>query len=306
MAILNLVVDTIEICYIDYVMKQKGVASYYLIFLAVVIIAAGVLVGGMSKLSLNNSPVNTSTSYVIENDIPSPSSQSNLQLRTIQFREVPPLPAANCNIGPIKGKGESDILWATIPGADGSIGPGGSIRAFHSDEWPMTLGSGTISTLNGNPGHVVKPVVGDINARDVDGFPYFPAIFLTDITSDPTSTAGDAPSPTAIGYPPSEVYGVWKVLGNNLGTKSCRDDSTQAFCNKLKTGDPNGAFPPTSSFLALKSPNEPFTSAEVIWNVNDLPAGVLQTGHRYRVQIVVHDGDRAGDLGVACTTIKIP
>ena len=50
--------------------------------------------------------------------------------------------------------------------------------------------------------------------------------------------------------------------------------------------------------------------AEAKWSVDSLKAaGVLQSGHIYRFQFMVHDGDQnkvGGDVGEACVNIAIP
>lgn len=279
--------------------KEKGAIVLYLVLSVLVIVAAFFLVGGTAvKNKLTPTPT-PGGAYLIPVDAPPANSANGLQLKTIGFVQVQPLPAANCKSVPIAGTSENDILWATIPGSGETVGSGGSIKAFYTDEWPITLGSGSISPLNGNPGHIVNPNVGNTNARDVNNLPYFPSIFITDITSDPNSTSGDAQN-GGKGYPPSEIYGVWKALNVNAG-HDCRINPNQNFCNKLNLGGPD-AFPSQSNLLKVSVPREPQTSAEIIWNVDDL--GLTQ-GHSYRVQIVVHDGDQNnGDVGQACTTIR--
>jgi len=276
----------------------KQMKNIYIIFLVIVLLGALLISGGINLKNKLSSRQDAGKTYAIIDDTNANTSVNTLQLKTIKFREVKPLPAANCNVN-IKGKGENDILWATSPGSGETVGPGGSIKAFYADEWPITLGSGSVSSLNGNPGHIVNPNIGDVNARDANAFPYFPAIFITDITNDPNSTSGDAQN-GGKGYPPSEIYGVWKVLNGNA-RNDCRSNPNQNFCNKLNLGGPD-TFPSKSNLLQLSSPTEPQTSAEIIWNVDSL--GLTQ-GHDYRVQIVLHDGDQSnGDVGQACTTIR--
>jgi len=271
----------------------------YLIFLVLIILGALLISGGLILKNNLSSNQDMGKTYSIIDDANTNISNKTLQLKTIKFVEVKPLPAANCNSTPIKGTSENDILWATIPGPGETVGAGGSIKAFYADEWPITLGSGSVSPLNGNPGHIVNPNIGDINARDTNNFPYFPAIFITDITNDPNSTSGDAQN-GGKGYPPSEIYGVWKVLNGRVGS-DCRSNPNQNFCNKLNLGSPD-AFPSQSNLLKTSTPREPQASAEIIWNVDSL--GLTQ-GHNYRVQIVLHDGDQNnGDIGQACTTIR--
>jgi hypothetical protein len=50
--------------------------------------------------------------------------------------------------------------------------------------------------------------------------------------------------------------------------------------------------------------------AETRWDIDALKtAGVLQSGHTYRLQFMVHDGDQnksGGDVGEACVNVAIP
>jgi hypothetical protein len=136
----------------------------------------------------------------------------------------------------------------------------------------------------------------------------FPALFITDITTDPTSTSGDWQfdgTPIA----PTAVYGAWKAAVRTVnytrlvssgptitvtpGSDPARDDWN------LGTGSdvPPGGF---SSLVNLGF------GAEVTWSVDSLG---LQSGHAYRVQVMVHDGDQhytGGDAGEACMTVVVP
>jgi hypothetical protein len=77
---------------------------------------------------------------------------------------------------------------------------------------------------------------------------------------------------------------------------------------------PDGDIPPlgfSGQYLTSagnKTFNEGFT-AEARWNIADLiAAGIMQTGHVYRVQFMVHDGDQnktGGDVGENCATVAL-
>jgi len=276
--------------------------SIYIIFLLIVLVEALLISGGISLKKNLSTNQDSGTTYTVIDDKNTTTSDNSLQLRTIKFIAVKQLPAANCNSTPIKGSTENSILWATSPGQNETVGPGGSIKAFYKDEWPITLGSGDVSPLNGNPGHIVNPNVGNTGVKDQNNFPYYPAIFITDITNDQNSVSGDAQN-GGKAYPPYEIYGTWKALGVTFGggVYSCRERYDKNNCNGLNLGGPD-AFPSQSNLLQEKDArNEPFTSAEIIWNVDNL--GLTQ-GHDYRVQIILHDGDQGGDIGQACTTIR--
>ena len=47
-------------------------------------------------------------------------------------------------------------------------------------------------------------------------------------------------------------------------------------------------------------------SAEMVWNISGLlnKGQPLIAGHAYRAEIILHDGDRDGDIGEACVNIS--
>jgi putative Flp pilus-assembly TadE/G-like protein len=219
---------------------------------------------------------------------------------------------------------ESEVLRAFAPQM---AGPGDTIKVWYNDEHALTLGvrqlavvSGTkkkptttttnypIAALTSNPGGAFNPAVGsratsgDAAAVDPVDRPMFPALFVTDLTNDPTSKAGDwqyGGTPIS----PNAVFGTWKGAvrtvdkTKNPATVSVTPDADPAKNNwSLGGGSDN---PPSG----LK--NEGY-GAEARWNVSDLG---LQPGHAYRLQFMVHDGDQhqtGGDSGENCMTVVIP
>lgn len=147
--------------------------------------------------------------------------------------------------------------------------------------------------MNANPGHLAGNInFGNESTRDKDKLPYFPSLFVSDITTDSNNKSGDAQS-GGVPYKPDEIYGTWKAL-NAENPKG----------NGLKLGGPD-IFPQQTNMLnlinaknALKLYNQ-FT-AEIIWKVDNLG---LTPGHTYRAQFILHDGDREGDIGEGCSTI---
>jgi hypothetical protein len=205
---------------------------------------------------------------------------------------------------------ESEVLRAIVP--SGSW-PNGTISVFYNDEHALTLGvrsvvvksaSGTTTTdypvtaLSAVPGAALSPqtgtnvLSGDQSGLDTSLRPMWPALFITDVSTNPTSRAGDwqqGGRPRA----PDAVFGTWKSAVRTVDTTvtpnlvTITPDADPAK-NKwdLGTGDPA----PTG--LA----NEGF-GAEARWNVALVP------GHSYRIQVLVHDGDQnkaGGDSGEAC------
>jgi Dictyostelium (slime mold) repeat len=227
---------------------------------------------------------------------------------------------------------ESTVLRAFGPQGTVTATPGLSIKVWYNDEHALTLGvrrvtvktaSGTtttdypVSALPENPGSVLNPQVGT-TALDGDqagtdtsmcsGFPdlcdrpMFPALFVTDISSDPNSTGGDWQS-GGTPIPPHAVFGTWKAAVRTVDkTKSpalvtVRPDTDPAKNNwNLGSGDPAPA----------GLTNEGY-GAEVRWNVDDLVAsGRMIMGHTYRLQFMVHDGDQnktGGDAGENCVNV---
>src|SRR5206468_9834678 len=228
---------------------------------------------------------------------------------------------------------QSDVLRALSPQQIVNATPGLSIKVWYNDEHALTLGvrrvivqtkTGTtttdypVSALSTNPGSVLNPQVGttaldgdqagtDTSAcsgyPDLCDRPMFPALFITDITTNPTSTAGDwQHGGTPI--PPHAVFGTWKGAVRPVNkTRSPALITVLPDANparnywNLGSGDP----------APLGLTNQGW-GAEVRWNVDDLvAAGKMILGHAYRLQFMVHDGDQTGtggDSGENCVNLK--
>ena len=222
---------------------------------------------------------------------------------------------------------ESEVLRYAEPGPSTCGTATSEIRMWYNDEHAMTLGvrsvvvktsSGSTTTnypitpTSSTPGCVSNPLVGstiasgDQSGNDVaagGGRPLMPALFITDLTANgTTSRAGDwQQGGTAIA--PHKVCGTWKGAVRTV-------DKTRNPVAITVTPDANpsknnwtlgtGSDMPAVGFSGLK--NEGY-GAEVVWKVADL--GLLP-GHTYRLQFMVHDGDQnktGGDVGESCTTI---
>ena len=205
---------------------------------------------------------------------------------------------------------ESGVLRAIEPSGSASSGV---VRMFYNDEHAMTLGvrsvvvassSGTtttnytVSSLSVDPGSVTSPqtgtniLAGDQNGLDQSLRPMWPALFITDVSSDPTSRTGDwqqGGRPTG----PNVVYGTWKAAVRTVDTTVSPNTVTiTPDADPAKNGWTLGG--PDSAPQGLS--NEGY-GAEVVWNVP------FTAGHSYRVQVLVHDGDQnqaGGDSGEAC------
>lgn len=254
-------------------------------------IGMGVLLSRGATPKSTLSGIDDKNTYQIVEDSPIPD-QKGLQLKTVKLKVIVP-PTFDCGDDNIKGSPEPYILWAIDPAPGTSVTKGGSIKAFYQDEWPLTLGAGDVSPSTSSQDHVINPKVGDETQKDANNFPWYPAIFLTDITNDPSSKSGDAQNGGKANKP-DEVFGAWKPLGN-MGV---------AFPpNNLDLGSGADKFP-TESNVTFSSPRrpEPLYGAEIIWKVDNLG---LTAGHAYRAQFILHDGDQVGDISEGCTTIQM-
>ncbi len=207
----------------------------------------------------------------------------SLQLKTFKINKT----LADCGYGPsaancIKsnpktciGLRESGVLAAyQAPQADGIL------HVWYQDEHALSLGSGTVSPMNQNPGHVVNPNTGNPNGVDPQGRPLRPGLFITDITDNSKDKSGDWEWGGKL-HEVHEIFGSWKSLnarnpkpnGRNLG--------------------PGSLNPPANVI-------DRYTS-EVRWDMNKLS---LKKGRTYRLEFMVHDGDFGGDSGEKCAIIN--
>src|SRR3954451_19533342 len=83
---------------------------------------------------------------------------------------------------------ESEILYGI--GVFGS-GFGAHVGMFVSDEKGLLLGVNGATPNTSNPQHVSDPNLGDLSQKDPSGRVFAPMIYVTDVTADPNSTAGD-------------------------------------------------------------------------------------------------------------------
>jgi hypothetical protein len=209
---------------------------------------------------------------------------------------------------------ESEVLAAIQP-LGGS--PLATVRLFYNDEHALTLGvrrvdivsaSGTsgrdypVSPLPAVPGSVRYPetgtneLSGDYAGLDQWLRPMWPALFVTDITSNPDDRSGDWQQ-GGIPWSPTAVFGTWKAAVRTVDTTVSPSDVSVA-----PDADPSkntwdlgpGSDPVPTAQITKKTEGY---GAEVVWNLS------LTAGHSYRVQVMVHDGDQnklGGDVGEAC------
>jgi hypothetical protein len=274
--------------------NEKG----YVTLLLVILIAFGFLLSGGLMPLLQQPPANA-TGYSLINP-PVSSSSSTLQLQSLTL--VANAVTAACDPDPEHrlNSGEPYILYAAEPAFNGVAATADTIKLWYIDEHALTLGEnpGVVAMTPNQP--QANPNVGDQMKRDTLNLPIFPALFVTDITSNPANTSGDAQN-GGTPIPPSMVSGTWKAANTNDPAKNY----------------PNGGLidplPSQSNIGHDISGNRDrdklYYSAEIEWNVSDLiNKGVLKTGETYRAQFVIHDGDNntnGGDIGLGCTTIDL-
>jgi hypothetical protein len=211
---------------------------------------------------------------------------------------------------------ESTVMrWAQVNGQ----GKSAQIVGFANDEKGLLLGVNGATPLasapvNGtNSHHASNASGGDPSLKDPSNRPFYPALYISDITNNPNATSGQydfqsGGSPVNLnGGQPfiDDVFGAWSTAtitnGNYTVTPPpAKNDWT------LGTGSDQ---PVGTTFQAMGTEGY---GAEVRWNASELTDGAgnpLQPGHTYRVQILTHDGDQnksGGDAGEFCVTLKIP
>ncbi len=192
-------------------------------------------------------------------------------------------------------------------GSNATGGGSGSavIQGYFNDEWPMTLGCATaaypVSALPADPGAVYYPQTGDPACVDSVGRPMRPSLYITDITYNPSCTAGDEQN-GGKPYDPIAVFGTWTyATESDAGTPVAPNNLAYNYWNLGAGSDPIPASvsahcPCTADSCATTGNTAMGYGAEVRFE-----AGLI-SGHSYRLQIMGHDGDQTqgGDSGEAC------
>ena len=156
-----------------------------------------------------------------------------------------------------------------------------------------------MSPLAASPSSVTNPqtgtnvLTGDQSGLDASLRPMWPSLFVTDISTDPNSKAGDWQK-GGRPFAPNAVFGSWKAAVRTVDTTKTPADASPSRPTPIRrrtTGTSRAAITPPTGLT-----NEGF-GAEARWNVALVP------GHSYRLQVIVHDGDQnkvGGDSGEAC------
>jgi hypothetical protein len=206
---------------------------------------------------------------------------------------------------------ENEVLRAIRPAGSW---PNGVVQMFYNDEHAMTLGvrqvavkmmSGTtmtdypVTVLASNPGSSTNPqtgtnmLVGDQSGLDASLRPMWPALFITDISTDPMNRSGDWQM-GGVPRAPNAIFGSWKSAVRTVDyTKNPATVSITPDADPTKN---NANLGPGADPVPAGLANEGF-GAEARWDVT------LTPGHSYRLQVLVHDGDQnkvGGDSGEGC------
>lgn len=202
---------------------------------------------------------------------------------------------------------------------------GNWLRAYYDDEAAMILGvrrvivktSSTTTTRDfpvsadlGTPGCITTPEfgttaqTGDFAGTDRYGRPWFPALFVTDLTSSATGRTGDWQQ-GGIGIAPHKVCGRWKSVVRTL-------DKRYSPARVTFTLDPDPSRNYADLGVDAEGPSEGTSclnegfGAEVAWDLGRLN---LVPGRVYRLQFMLQDGNQTQSTGgcdQACVNVLIP
>jgi hypothetical protein len=295
-------------------------------------IQAEVQAVAQTTASTSTAAQTSSNQIIVTQEVPG--AKENLQLRTFTIITVaptaPPIIAGlvSCNSNTSIPSIEHGVFKTFAP----SIAyPGDSIKVWFADEKTPQVGVHQIrvntptglvvkdypvSPLNGVPSVAIPPLVGagysdpdpKWRGTDVYGIPIYPAMFITDITTDPNSTAGDWENGGTTALPPHALFGTWTTTVKNVdaaGKVTLDVGPAAPSKNVWNLGPGSDPVPP----YHIGNDDTDY-GAEARWDVNTLVSqGYMQSGHTYRVEFIVHDGDatkEGGDVDERCGTVRIP
>jgi hypothetical protein len=217
---------------------------------------------------------------------------------------IPMASGMNDNCGYPTSTFNESIVLCGITATGGGSTPA-TVSAFYADEHALTLGCTTtqypVSPLNASPSQVKYPQLGDPACTDTFNRPLRPVLYVTDISTDPTCTAGDLQK-GGTAYDPVAIYGTWKNATETMGTQGT-PVQTDPMANNWNLGGPPAANPvPASIKACMFNGNTAGVDPSATYTAQlDFEVGLI-SGHSYRLQVIVHDGDqrRGGDSGEGC------
>jgi hypothetical protein len=170
--------------------------------------------------------------------------------------------------------------------------------AGHSNG-PGTAGI-TGSPVNVGRTSTLTAPVGLANPMDGAGRLLAPGLYLTDLNTSADPRGGDWQQGGSPVFP-SAVYGTWKgaiITVNNTKNPPQTTLTPRADPSKNhKVVGAGGTNPPADA-------DDLGYSSDIQWSLSSLG---LTSGHAYRAQVIVHDGDQnktGGDVGQACINIQ--
>jgi hypothetical protein len=220
---------------------------------------------------------------------------------------IPMASGTNDNCGYATSTFNESIVLCGITATGGGSTPA-TVSAFYADEWPLTLGCTTtqypVSPLNASPDQAKYPQLGDPACVDSFNRPLRPVLYVTDISSDPMCTAGDLQK-NGKAYDPVAIYGTWKNATEMAGSTQGTPVSADPMQNNWNNGGAPAAHPVPAAIQACTFNNNSagVTPSSAYTAQVDFEVGLI-SGHSYRLQVIVHDGDqrRGGDSGEGCVT----
>ncbi|MFC1643264.1 hypothetical protein ACFL5O_11365, partial [Myxococcota bacterium] len=213
-----------------------------------------------------------------------------------------PAPASGLdNCGYAASSFAENVILCAINASGGGRVPA-QIQVFYNDEHALTLGCSSAANPVTPPpasvGEAYFPQTGDPGCLDVQGRPLRPVLYITDISEDPTCTAGDLQM-GGTPYDPVAVFGTWKTA-DPTGTPT---DNPMPL-NYWDLGSLADPVIPEATSACPCEPGSCVTFGHTGRGYGTelrFEAGLIG-GHSYRLQVVLHDGDQTqgGDAGEAC------
>ncbi len=249
--------------------------TIFIAFILIILILAAVFLTGGTILP--SQPDQNATPVVITKPSSFPT-RNDLQLYTFKGVTVTPTPIvptqqpALCQNKSVNT--EPEILVGYSPAQGQTVGAGGQVKVWVTDENPPCVGTGEVA----NPSTGFITTSGNHTEKSSDGYLWEPALYI----SPNLAENGGTP------FFPTQIKGIY-----NNGPKSTGGSLGESFCDTGNNAPLNG--PVIDPAPGPKLDN----TAEYIWDVNSLK---LAPG-TYSAEFVIHDGDR--DRGIGCTTITI-
>ncbi len=247
--------------------------------------AAGIFITQSPK-PINQPPSNSVQPTIADPNANNPPEETSLKQGTFTFErptgvasQAPSICTGSNLVFDDEGSSNrnSNIFIALDPPNGRPIGASGEIRAWASDEAGGRFPSSATADANGNIIRHSNPAVD----KDSHGYPWEPAIYLTQITSANVNGpyAGDKESGGAPTLP-NVVKGKATAQRDSAWLNIPMHDDPLPFRIGTRVGDGRHV-------------------AQFNWNVRSLNL----TPGTYRVQVALHDGD--SHLAIECTTITI-